>query len=108
VSGCSALVPAVVPTVPWLQHSGQAVDSGEIEQREPISIAFAGTVRAVTLSSTGALNCSGTLGRMVGFRHGVEVARADNVLIDPSDCGADDVTFGVQGQLPPDVILTAS
>lgn len=93
----------VVPDVPWLQHSGQAVDPGEIEQRLPISIKFSGTVRSVTLSSTGALKCSGTLGRMVGFRDAAQVAQADNVLIDPADCGEDDVTYGVQGQLPPDV-----
>ena len=103
VSGCSAPVPAVVPAVPWLQHSGQAVDPGEIEQREPINIKFPGTVVAVTLSSTGALKCSGTLGRMVGYRNNVQVVQADNVLIEPSDCGEDDVTYGVQGQLPPDV-----
>lgn len=104
VIGCGSSVPAVVPPVPWLQHSGQAVDPGEIEQREPIHIAFADTaVWGITLTSTGALKCTGTHGRMVGFRDGVQVTQADNVLIDPSDCGADDVTHGVQGQLPPDV-----
>jgi len=107
VSGCSAPLSAVEPAVPWLQHIGAARDPGEIEQREPIHIAFADTVRAVTLSSTGGLLWSGTHGRMVGFRDGVQVAQADNVLIDPSDCGADDVTYGVQGQLPPDTwVLT--
>jgi hypothetical protein len=39
----------------------------------------------------------------VGFRDGTEVVRADNVLIDPSDCGLDDVTYGVRGELPPEV-----
>ncbi len=42
---------------------------------------------------------------MVGFRDGVQVTQADNVLIDPSDCGDDDVTYEVQGQLPPDVAI---
>ncbi len=103
VIGCGSPVPAVVPPVPWLQHSGQAVDPGEIEQREPIHITFPDTaVWAITLTSTGALKCTGTYGRLVGFHDGVQVTQADNVLIDPSDCGSDDVTFGVQGQLPSD------
>lgn len=42
VMGCSEPVPTVVPEVPWLQHVGQARDPGEIEQRAPISISFAG------------------------------------------------------------------
>lgn len=101
VVGCGSPVPAVVPRVPWLQHSGQARDSGEIEQREPIHIAFSDTaVWAVTLTSTGALKCTGTHGRLVGFRNGVQVTQADNTLIEPRDCGEDDVTYGVQGQLP--------
>jgi hypothetical protein len=103
VLGCSVGLPAVTPAVPWLQHSGQALDPGEIEQREPIHIAFAHTVRVVTLESEGALKCAGTHGRMVGFRDGVLVAQADIQLIDPSDCGDDDVTFGVRGQLPAEV-----
>ncbi len=104
VIGCGSAVPAVVPPVPWLQHSGQARDPGEIEQREPIHITFPDTaVWAITLTSTGALKCTGTYGRLVGFRDGVQVTQADNALIDPSDCGEDDVTIGVQGQLPPDV-----
>lgn len=101
---CGSSVPGVVPRVPWLQHSGQARDPGEIEQREPINIAFGDTaVWAITLTSTGALKCTGTYGRLVGYRDGVQVTQADNVLIEPGDCGADDVTYGVQGQLPPDV-----
>lgn len=102
VLGCSAPLPAVMPLVPWLEQSGQAVDSGEIEYRGPITIAFPTIVRGLTLSSTGAVSCSGTFGQMIGFRHGVQVAQEDNTLIDPNDCGADGVTYGVQGQLPPD------
>jgi Peptidase_C39 like family len=37
---------------------------------------------------------------LIGFREGAEVAQAANVLIAPGDCGADDVTFGIQGSLP--------
>jgi hypothetical protein len=104
VRQCGSPVPAVVPRIPWLQHSGQARDPGEIEQREPINIAFGDSaVWAITLTSTGALKCTGTYGRLVGFRDGVQVTQADNVLIEPGDCGADDVAFGVQGQLPLDV-----
>jgi hypothetical protein len=65
VGACNSPVPAVNPAVPWLYHSGQAVDPGEIEQRLPINIKFPSAVRTVTLSSTGALSCTGTFGRMV-------------------------------------------
>lgn len=97
VLNCLEPVPALVPSSPWLQHGGGIFDS----QRLPISIKFAGLVRGVTLESTGALKCSGaSIGRIIGYRGGVEVVRADNVLIDQADCGADDVTFGVRGQVP--------
>jgi hypothetical protein len=90
--------------VPWLEHSGTGPglpqDDGELPQRDPISIKFDGTVRGVTLESGGALKCTGFLGRMIAYRNRVEVARADNQLIEPEDCGEDDVTFGIQGQLP--------
>jgi hypothetical protein len=101
IADCRAPLPTVVPTVPWLQHSGEARDPGEIEYRDPIHIVFADSVYGITLSSTGALKCTGTYGRLVAFRNGVQVAEADNALIDPTDCGADDVTYGVRGNLPP-------
>jgi hypothetical protein len=101
---CGSRVPAVLPRVPWLEHSGRAVEPGEIEQRVPIRIAFADTtVWEVALTGTGAVKCSGRLGRMVGFRNGVVVARVENTLIDPGDCGSDDLTYGVSGRLPADV-----
>ncbi len=103
ISGCESSVPSVAPEVPWLQHSGEARDPGEIEQRLPIHIKFPAPVRTITLSSTGALKCTGTLGRIVGFRNNVQVGEADNTLIDPADCGDDDVTYGVQGSLPLDL-----
>jgi len=105
VTGCSAPVPTVNPTVPWLQHSGKAVDPGEIEYRGPISIRFGVPVKGLTLTSTGALSCTGTFGTLTGYRHDSVVATADNVLTDPADCGSDSVTFGVTGQFPPDRVI---
>lgn len=102
VANCGEPVPAVVPASPWLQHGGGIFDS----QRNPISITFAGAVRGITMESTGALKCSGaSLGRMIGYRSGVQVVNVENALIDPSDCGADDVTFGVRGQVPASVAV---
>jgi len=105
VTGCSVPVPTVNPTVPWLQHSGKAVDPGEIEYRGPISIRFGVPVKGLTLTSTGALSCTGTFGTLIGYRHDSVVASADNVLTDPADCGSDSVTFGVTGQFPPDRVI---
>ncbi|HEX5436130.1 MAG TPA: hypothetical protein VFW98_03150 [Gemmatimonadaceae bacterium] len=100
VAGCSAPVPTVVPAVPWLAQDGEALGGDEIEQRDPISIHFGAPVKGLTLTSTGALNCSGSLGMLIGYRNGAEVAEAPNALTDPADCGSDDVTFGVTGQFP--------
>jgi hypothetical protein len=58
------------------------------------------------MQSTGALKCSGSsLGALVGYRNGVQVARASNRLTDPNDCGEDDVTYGVTGQFPSNVAV---
>ena len=105
VSGCNAPVPTVAPAVPWLVHDGEALGPGEIEQRDSIHIGFGLPVKGLTLTSTGALNCSGTLGTLIGYRHDTLVAEADNALTDPADCGTDDVTFGVTGQFPPDSVI---
>ncbi|MHB1329846.1 MAG: hypothetical protein ACYC2K_16735 [Gemmatimonadales bacterium] len=102
VSNCNEPVPAVLPVSPWLQHGGGIFDS----QRLPISITFAGVVRGITLESTGALKCAAAShGRIKGYRGGVEVVNVENTLIDPADCGADDVTFGVRGQVPASVAV---
>ncbi len=102
VSNCAEPVPLVEPASPWLQHGGGIFDS----QRLPISIAFSGVVRDITLESTGALKCSGaSLGRIIGYRSGVEVVNVENALIEPADCGADDVTFGIRGQVPASVAV---
>lgn len=105
VSGCNAPVPTVAPAVPWLVHDGEALGPGEIEQRDSIHIGFGVPVKGLTLTSTGALNCSGTLGTLIGYRHDTLVAQAENALTDPADCGSDDVTFGVTGQFPPDSVI---
>ena len=105
MSGCNAPVPTVAPAVPWLVHDGEALGPGEIEQRDSIHIGFGVPVKGLTLTSTGALNCSGTLGTLIGYRHDTLVAEADNALTDPADCGSDDVTFGVTGQFPPDSVI---
>lgn len=95
ILGCTMLLPQVTPSDPWLEHSGGIY---EPEQTAPISIKLDGPVYGVSLQSTGALKCSGSsIGRVVGYRNGVQVEDAANVLTDPSDCGGDDVTFGVTG-----------
>ncbi len=105
VAGCNAPVPTAAPAVPWLVHDGEALGPDEIEQRDSIHIGFGVPVQGLTLASTGALNCSGTLGTLVGYRHDTLVAQADNALTDPADCGSDDVTFGVTGQFPLDSVI---
>jgi len=103
ISGCTAPVPQVVPSSPWLQHSGGIY---EPPQTAPIKIRFAGDVHGITMQSAGALKCSGSsIGAMVGYRNGVQVVQASNWLTNPSDCGADDVTFGVTGQFPLNVVI---
>src|SRR5262245_22460357 len=103
ILGCTMAVPQVAPSNPWLQHSGGIY---EPPQTAPISIKFPGAVHGVSLQSTGALKCSGSsLGRLIGYRNGAQVDTARNRLTDPSDCGSDDVTFGVTGGLSPSTVV---
>lgn len=50
--------------------------------------------RTAVVTGSGALLCNSTMGRVVGYFLGIEVASADMVPIDQSDCGADNITFG--------------
>lgn len=96
ISGCAMSVPSVTPE-PWLEHSGGIYEPA---QTDPISIKFAGPVQGVTIQSSGALKCGGSsLGRLIGFRNGSQVADVANWITDPEDCGEDDVTWSVSGAL---------
>ncbi len=88
---CGAPHPVVTPA---LYHSGGI---WEPVQTANIHVKFVGTVRAFQMRSTGALLCSGSLGSVTGYLNGAQVASVANSLISPTDCGADDVTFGVKG-----------
>ena len=111
VIGCAGPVPLVVPSTPWLEHSGMAdgtpSDIGELPQRQPIHITFPRPAYGISLSSTGVLKCTGYYGRTIGYLRGVEVARADNALINAADCGEDDLTYGVRSQFPANVEIDA-
>lgn len=103
ITGCTAPIPIVVPSSPWLQHSGGVYEPA---QTDPIKIRFLGEVHGITMQSDGALKCSGpSIGAMVGYRNGAQVVQAANWLTNPADCGSDDVTFGVSGQFPLDVVI---
>lgn len=102
---CGAPHPVVTPA---LYHSGGI---WEPVQTQDIHVKFVGTIRAFRLRSTGALLCSGSLGTVRGFLNGSHVASVATTLINPSDCGADDVTFGVQaafaaGAIVDSVVIT--
>lgn len=61
----------------------------------PITVTFDAPVTQVTISGQGAVWCLGDIGTLVGYdATGAEVEREPLTVIDPSDCGEDDVTFG--------------
>lgn len=99
---CGEPLPVVTPTTHWLRHSGGIF---EAEQRVPISITFNKPVHSITLSGIGALRCSGSLGRIIGHRNGVEVVNVSNVLTNPEDCGEDDISFAVAGAVPANIAV---
>ena len=96
VVGCVMSTPQVTPDDPWLLHSGGIYETA---QTDPIHIKFDGPIHGVSIVSTGALKCTGSIGRLVGYFNGDPVDSAVNQLADPDDCGEDDVTFGVVGGL---------
>jgi len=100
---CETTVPQVTPASPWLQHSGGIYETA---QTSPISITFAEPVLGIALSSSGALKCSGaSIGSVVGYRSGLQVDSLPNSLADSTDCGWDDVTYGVVGGLDPNTVV---
>jgi len=103
IEGCTMSVPGVSPSDPWLEQSGGIYEPA---QTDPISIKFSGPVHFVALVSDGALKCSGaSIGRVVGYLGGSQVASVPNALTDSTDCGEDDVTFGVTGGLDSNAVV---
>lgn len=73
-------------------------------QPSTISVTVAGRVNSVSVVGSGAIECSGSYGTLIGYdATGAELGEAPLQLIDPADCSPDDnpdnVTFGAQATL---------
>lgn len=61
----------------------------------PITVTFDAPITQVSIRGQGAVWCLGDIGTLVGYDPaGAEVEREPLTMIDPSDCGEDEVTFG--------------
>lgn len=61
----------------------------------PITVTFSAPVTSVRISGSGAVWCLGDIGTLEAYDStGAMVESRKLEMIDPSDCGADDVTFG--------------
>jgi PKD repeat protein len=90
LSSASATVVSVTPG--WVQ--------GNL-QRQPIVATLSGNVNSVKVSSGqlpgDAILCSGNYGTLIAYdANGATLGSAPLALIDPADCGSDNVTFGAQ------------
>lgn len=102
-TGCApgALVVTVEPVTPRLRHSGRPPVF-----TNPIVISFSQNVYGVSVESSkgdngNAMFCNGSFGQLSGFDSaGTLVASQAMALTDPSDCGADSVTWGSRGSTP--------
>jgi hypothetical protein len=102
-STCQAVVLSVSPMVPLLRHSSRAPEYGG-----EIVVTFLSPVKNVTVSSRGALKCSGSNGVLVASDSiGRTLAPVSMRLEDPSDCGFDDVTFGTVAATAVDVLVSS-
>jgi PKD repeat protein len=88
-TGPSASTATVVSVTPgWFQGASQ---------RQPITAVLSGQVNSVTVMGSGAILCSGTFGTLVAYdANGSVLGSSALTLINQSDCGSDDVTFGAQ------------
>ncbi|MBI2796815.1 MAG: hypothetical protein HYX65_08940 [Gemmatimonadetes bacterium] len=99
-SGCTegpsySLVPDTSPRL----YIGSWFSEAE-GQWAPLSLTFPNGVGRFDATSSGYLHCSGVYGELVGYgRTGTVIKRTPMQLIDPEDCGADSLTFGVTGSL---------
>jgi hypothetical protein len=74
------------------------------DQPEPIEIRFSGPVWYIGIGPvppvSGALYCLGTFGTAVAYgADGTELTRADLELMNPADCGTDNLTAGAEATL---------
>lgn len=100
-SGCSVRTD-IVPAEPRLRQSAR-----DPVQLAPISITFSRPVYGITVSGVGAISCNGTYGTIIAFDAAdSELLRVAMQMIDPSDCGVDDITFGATGSTPPATSIT--
>ncbi len=86
---------------PWFTWTASPADYQSAfpgrEQFEPVTITFSAPAATVTIVGDGAISCTGTYGTLIGYdANDVERSRADMALIDPADCGEDDITFGAR------------
>lgn len=72
-------------------------------QELPVQATFPGPVSLITVAGQGAIQCNSTVGVLHAFDvSGTEIATVPLTLIDPSDCGADNVTYGAQATISSD------
>jgi hypothetical protein len=84
-----ASVANVVPG--WYQGAAQPLT---------ISATLNGPVNSVTVVGSGAIRCTGSYGTLIGYDKAGSVLGAVALsLIDPSDCGSDDITGGASATL---------
>jgi PKD repeat protein len=91
LSSASATVVSVTPG--WVQ--------GNL-QRQPIVATLSGNVNSVKVQSGqspgDAILCSGSYGTLIAYdANGAVLGSTPLSLIDPADCGSDNVTFGAEG-----------
>ena len=90
LSSAGATVVSVTPG--WVQGASQ---------RQPIVATLSGNVNSVKVASGqlpgDAILCSGNYGTLIAYdANGATLGSAPLTLIDPTDCGSDNVTFGAQ------------
>lgn len=79
-------------------------DKAECTTQElPVQASFPGLASLITVAGQGAIQCNSTLGVLHAFNmDSVEIATVPLTLIDPSDCGSDNVTFGAEATVSSD------
>jgi hypothetical protein len=64
-------------------------------QPQTVRVNVNGLVNSVTVSGSGAMLCTGTFGAVIAYdKSGVVLGSSPMTLIDPADCGGDNITYG--------------
>lgn len=72
-------------------------------QELPVQASFPDLASLITVAGQGAIQCNSTVGVLHAFNlDSVEIATVPLTLIDPADCGSDNVTFGAQATVSSD------